>query len=113
MNLLQFKNRFKPSAFTPPNVNEIKGYMGALEDLLTYLQDVTAFDPSKRMIDSVSLLNAITETNAELGKKLKSVNLNSEKVQSFLKDQVAHQWSEVEREIEDEMNSKDDIKNVL
>jgi len=98
MNLLQFKNRFKPSAFTPPNTDEIKGYMGALEDILSYLQDQTQFDPSKRMIDSVAFLNAIVDTNAELAKKISQINLNSPKVQQFLQEQI---------------NDPDDLKNVL
>jgi hypothetical protein len=40
-------------------------------------------------------------------------NLSGGKVDAFLKNQLTPQWSEVDQEIEDEMNSKDDIKNVL
>jgi hypothetical protein len=40
-------------------------------------------------------------------------NLSGGKVDSFLKDQVKdYNWSEVEQEIEDEMNSKDDLKDI-
>lgn len=41
-------------------------------------------------------------------------NLSGEKMDTFLKEQVKdYNWSEVEQEIENEMNDKDDIKDVL
>jgi hypothetical protein len=68
MNLLSYKNRFKPSAFAPQNIDAINGYLYCLADLLKYMEDLTEFNPHKRMIDSVDILNAITETNAALQK---------------------------------------------
>ena len=66
MNLLQFKNRFKQSSLLPVDASKVTGYMNCLEDVLAYLQNKTEFNPAKRMIDSVELLDSITDTNAEL-----------------------------------------------
>lgn len=123
MNLLNFKDRFKKSAFLPTNVNQVTGYMWAMQDLLKLLQDITQFNPEKRMVDSVDLLNAITETNAALmnisrnaDKELQgaftemaAVNLGSDKVRVFMKELTL---SDTEKEIEQEMKDHDDLKNI-
>lgn len=100
MNLLNYQNRFKTLPFAPENVDKVNGYLYCLQDLLKYMEQLTEFNPSKRFIDSVDILNAITETNAalkEVSKRHETQltdsfktrgDLASEKVKEFLKDQI-------------------------
>lgn len=70
MNLLTYKNRFKESSLVPVNIMEVRGYQLALADFLEYLKEKTEFNPDKRMVDAVELLDSITETNGAIGKVL-------------------------------------------
>lgn len=102
MNLLSYKNRFKPSAFAPINIDEINGYREALEDILSFLKEKTEFNPAKRMVDSVDILDSISETSGKITElyqraemelqgafnELAGVDLGSDKVNQFLKDQI-------------------------
>lgn len=48
-----------------PNIQEMNGYTKCLMDLMNYIQGVTEDNPEKRMIDSVQILEKITETCKE------------------------------------------------
>lgn len=48
------------------DVNGIRGYVACLSALLTFLKNETEFDPAKRYVDSVKLLDRIANTNEEL-----------------------------------------------
>lgn len=52
------------------DVNGLRGYQMCLREILQHVQDATEWNPAKRMIDSVQLLERITETNEEIGKLL-------------------------------------------
>jgi hypothetical protein len=105
MNLLKYRNRFDSNRFQPGDVYKITGYMEAMRDFISYLLEVTESKPEKRMVDSVDILQSITETNIELDKirkvaeaklsdlsedplkaKLAGVDLGSDKVKQFLKE---------------------------
>ena len=91
MNLLNYQNRFRTLPGTPQNVDKLSGYTYALSDLLKYMEEITLFDPSRRFVDSVDIINTISETNAELTKyanEFKRLDLNSDKVKTFLNDQI-------------------------
>ena len=91
MNLLNYQNRFRTLPGTLPNIDKLSGYTYALSDLLKYMEEITLFDPSRRFVDSVDIINTISETNAELTKyanEFKRLDLNSDKVKSFLNDQI-------------------------
>ena len=99
MNLLNYQNRFRNLPFAPANMDKIHGYQYAMQDVLKLMEEMTGFQPSRRFIDSADITNAIGETIAalaqaidaqELGmhKALKDVDLNSDKVKEFLKDQI-------------------------
>jgi len=91
MNLLNYQHRFKTLPGTLPNIDKLSGYSYALSDLLKYMEDITQFDPSKRFVDSVDIINTISETNAEITKQaneFKRLDLNSDKVKTFLNDQI-------------------------
>ncbi len=96
MNLLTFQNRFANHSATDMQIGEINGYTQCLADLLAYVQDKTNFDPSKRMLDAVDLLDCIQDTNAEVMKiaerassqLITKVTLSGGKVDEFLKENV-------------------------
>ena len=102
MNLLSYQNRFRALPGTPANIDKVNGYLYALQDFLKYMEQLTGFNPDKRFVDSVDIVNAISETNSELIKvsrehekeletalkDLKKVDLGSDKVKDFLKDQI-------------------------
>ena len=102
MNLLSYQNRFRTLPGTPANIDKVNGYLYALQDFLKYMEQLTGFNPDKRFVDSVDIVNAISETNAELTKvsqavekdlktalkDLQNVDLNSDKVKTFLNDQI-------------------------
>ncbi len=46
-------------------LDAIGGYSRCLNDVLTYIKDTTNFDPAKRMMDSVPLLDKIGDTAKE------------------------------------------------
>jgi hypothetical protein len=48
---------------TEKSMNEMLGYTKALRDIYNYIKDTTAFNPEKRFIDSVPLLDKIGATN--------------------------------------------------
>lgn len=59
---------------TPLNettLNEISGYLAALRGLYQFIETETQFDPNKRYIDSVKLLEAISATTDELQPMMK------------------------------------------
>lgn len=50
----------------PSEIQAVNGYLLCLTALMERLKELTEFKPEKRYIDSVELLDAITETNNEL-----------------------------------------------
>ena len=66
MNFLSYKARFTKGTLEIEDAAKLAAYTQCLDDLLTYLKNVTQFDPSKRMIDSVPLLDSITCCNSIL-----------------------------------------------
>lgn len=107
MNLLKFQNRFEGDAITSENIANVNGYSMALIDLVDYLKELTEWKPEKRMVDAVTILDTITETNDKLRElhnktanelsKLKT-DFGGEKVNSFL---------------ESVKNDPDDLKGVF
>jgi hypothetical protein len=100
MNLLKYKNRFQGEDFPSGIECERNGYVKCLDDLLSYLKEKTRFDPNKRMIDSLDLLQAITDTNEALTENgiahqkallsaLSKSSLSGSKVDQFLKDSIS------------------------
>lgn len=73
MNFLSYHNRLNSPRLQPSDADFINGYQSALTDLLRYLQETTEYNPAKRMIDSVPLLNSISETNATLLEKMNAI----------------------------------------
>jgi len=70
METQALKHDFK-ELFGTIDVMGIRGYQQCLLALYKYLAAKTNYDPSKRMIDAVELLEVITKTNGELGELLK------------------------------------------
>jgi len=70
METKAFKHDFK-ELFGTIDVMGIRGYQQCLLALYRYLADKTNYDPAKRMIDAIELLDALTKTNEELGELLK------------------------------------------
>ena len=64
-----FKNEFK-TALGIVDVAGINGYTKALQHLYKYLAQETQFNPAKRYIDALPLVEAIGEINAELSQVL-------------------------------------------
>lgn len=48
------------------SMSEILGYIKCLRDLYNHVKDETQFNPDKRFIDSVTILDKITATSGEL-----------------------------------------------
>lgn len=67
MNLLNFKNRFENLEPTDKNIGEVNGYLLAIMDMMEYVKEITEYNPAKRMIDAVDILEAIRETNERIG----------------------------------------------
>lgn len=99
MNLLQYQKRFEGNL----NQDETQGYIFALQDLWTYMLDITGcFSPNKRMIDCTNIIDSIGETSKVLAEmletkkqelktvtdKISGVRLSGVKVDSFLKEQL-------------------------
>ena len=62
-----FPHNFKNlSPSTPLDVNGVNGYTKCLSHLYLKISELTEFNPAKRMIDAVVLLDIIVATNAEL-----------------------------------------------
>lgn len=57
---------FKANFLGIVNIEAINGYVACLTALLDYLKEKTEFNPDKRFIDAVDLLDKITATNDEL-----------------------------------------------
>lgn len=120
MNLLLYKNRFQDKT----NPDETNGYIFAMQDLLKYIEELTEFNPSKRMIDSVDITTAIGDTTIalrglltveqgrlqSLSNKITGVQLSGYKVDEFLKEQIND--SDTEKEITKEMKDYDDLKDI-
>ena len=58
------------------DINEVGGYTKCLKSLLRFLEEETNFNPDKRFIDSVNILDRITNTNAELSELMREVKSN-------------------------------------
>ena len=58
------------TAFGVLDINGIQGYMQCMNAVYKHIEETTNFDPAKRMIDSVPLLDKIAATNAEFTKLL-------------------------------------------
>jgi len=65
-----FNHNFE-TAFGVLDYNGIQGYTNCLGELHKYIESVTQFNPAKRMIDAVPLLDKIAATNDELAEILK------------------------------------------
>lgn len=104
MNLLNYRGRFAHSK----NIVALEAYTWALQDVLKLMEELTEFNPSKRMVDSVTILEAIEQTNEAVTEKtielrkeleqLKTVDLGGAKTHAFLKEQLT---------------DPDDLKGVL
>jgi hypothetical protein len=64
-----FKNEFK-TIFGSVDVSGINGYSKALQHLYKYIAQETQYNPAKRYIDAVPILDAIGEINAEFAQAL-------------------------------------------
>ena len=54
-------------------IEEINGYQKALDAVYKYLAEVTQFNPVKRYVDAVDILDLIGNTNAELMQQLAAI----------------------------------------
>ena len=61
-----FNHPFK-APISDKEAQQIFGYTKALHGLQKKLEELTEWNPNKRMIDALVLLEAITDTNEELG----------------------------------------------
>lgn len=52
--------------FTEENVEEIMAFSKALSEMLNFIKEKTEFNPTKRMIDAVDILDKIAVTSKEL-----------------------------------------------
>lgn len=59
--------RFIPSK---NQLGELLGYSAAMNGLLIYLQETTQYDPNKRQIDSVPLLDLLQNSLGEISRLL-------------------------------------------
>lgn len=88
MNLLTYKNRFSATNLSLTEIAEGNGYTLALVDLLKWLEDKTQFDPAKRMINALDVIELIQETNEAIAEIFRGIvaksNLSSDKVNGFL-----------------------------
>lgn len=60
-----FEHGYK-NPLTEKSMSEILGYSKALRDFFNEVKDLTQFNPDKRFIDSVALLDKIGATSKEL-----------------------------------------------
>jgi len=74
-----FNHNFE-TAFGVLDYNGIAGYTNCLSELHKYIERTTQFNPAKRMIDAVPLLDKIAATNDELAKLLKKEREKLEEV---------------------------------
>lgn len=70
--------------FTSKDVNAIMGYNKCLRDVYSLLAEKTEFNPAKRMVDAVDILEKIEATSDELSGLL-------EKAEIELKSQLVNQ----------------------
>ena len=66
METKTFKHSYKGTT----DVQGITGFQNAIREVFNYLAEVTQFNPEKRFIDAVPLLDLIGNTNAELAQVL-------------------------------------------
>jgi len=52
------------------NIDKAQGFTDCLGEVLKYIEKTTGFDPKKRFIDSVQLIEVIQNTNNELAEIL-------------------------------------------
>lgn len=57
------------------DINRIFGYQEAINAFYRYIAEQTEFNPEKRYIDAVLLLDKISATNAKLGQLLKEAEV--------------------------------------
>jgi len=60
-----FKHDFTHEG-TAERVNEMSGYLQALQSVFHYVGEITEYNPEKRYIDAAALIEKITATCAEL-----------------------------------------------
>lgn len=106
MNLLNFKNRYQIAVKKPAvELLELSGYMNALHDVITYIEQVTEnYAPGRRHIDAVELLNSITDTNTTLMIRLAEI-------EKLVKTGMQKEGEEIIKQATD--NDPDDIKNIF
>lgn len=75
MNTQAFEHNFK-TAYGSIDVAAMHGYRSALTHVLNYLAEVTEWNPNKRFIDAVPLLEKIEATANELTKLLQEEKEN-------------------------------------
>lgn len=67
-------------------IEQVLGYSKCLGNLYSYIAAKTAFNPEKRMIDAVDLLDTITATNDEITELMKAAKYNLELISSKIND---------------------------
>ena len=76
-----FKHNFKST-----DIEQILGFQKALGQIFEHLKAKTRFDPAKRYVDSVEILDRIMETNIELSNLLKEAQTNLETLKNKIYD---------------------------
>lgn len=106
MNLLTFKERYQIAVKKPAvELHELRGYMNALHDVTSYIEQVTEhYAPGRRHIDAVELLNSITDTNTTLMIRLAEI-------EKLVKTAMQKDGEQILRQATD--NDPDDIKNIF
>ena len=69
---------------TSDNIEGIQAYGSLLNELLSYVQDATEYNPEKRMIDSVPLLDKISASCAEIKNLLNDAKNKLETIKNKL-----------------------------
>ena len=65
---------FKPN-FETNDIAGLLGYQQCLNHLYLFLAEKTEFNPAKRLIDAVDLLDIISETNNNIAKLYSKIEL--------------------------------------
>ena len=76
MNLLTYHSRFAKRPYTFRTADEIAGYTAAMQDIMRYLEQVTQFDPRKRVVDAVTMIESIVETNEKVNAILQQIKID-------------------------------------
>ena len=61
---------------TEKQMSEVLGYTKSLRDMVNHLKDVTGFDPEKRRVDAVELLESLMATGNQLTKVFETEKAN-------------------------------------